>query len=212
MRGDETVARVRRLFDEADPSFNKVVWTHSGRYVALLTDATLRHQASSNEVLISVDVATGKARRVPCPGCTDLTPVRANAILVVGSKGSAARSRRYQEIDLSSPRAPTTVGANNAFLPWFLTSTADSVITAEGSFVGSVYQQHLAVTKPDGTFMADLGEFPSNEYMEAAASSGSGDRETRVAVGFRPDAGEVHGGVSSPGRRSLEWLRTRHRH
>lgn len=41
MRGDQAVARVSRVFDEADSYQNRVVWTQSGDYVVPMSGVTL---------------------------------------------------------------------------------------------------------------------------------------------------------------------------
>ena len=59
MRGQQVVARVRRIFNEFDSAQNKVVWTNNGSFVALLKDVSALQEPPAQEQLITVNVRTG---------------------------------------------------------------------------------------------------------------------------------------------------------
>src|SRR5437870_1993813 len=82
MRGDRVLTRVPRLFVESDPAQNKVVWTYSGDYLALLSHPSLREEDVATQELVFIDAHSGKVGRIPCPRCWELAAVEKNGILV----------------------------------------------------------------------------------------------------------------------------------
>ncbi len=195
MRDDRVVARVARVFDPANSSSNKVVWTNDGRYVALLAGATLRQEPRSSEQLIVVNTQTGQVRHLPCPNCEDLTPIESHTILVLAWGEGTHVAAAYSAFDLGSkansvsvPFDPPTYGGG---VPVFLSSAFGWVLTTQSTWVGGqTLEQQIEMTKvPDYTNVS-LGSFPSNEFMPAAPSSLGPGESPRFAVAFRPNPGE----------------------
>jgi hypothetical protein len=195
MRGDQVVGRLSRVFDEAAPDQNKVVWTHSGDYVALLSGTTLLQEDSSDEELIVISARTGNVRRTPCPRCWDLTPIDRDAILVAAYRGDNDARDEFLKFDLDSPGAGLPVNldppSTSHFRRSFLISTQHFILTHQGAFFGTGdYRQQLKLTKVDGSSSVDFGYFRSNDSMLAAVIENGEEGDARIAVAFRPNPGE----------------------
>ncbi len=185
MRDRTIVSRVNRIFDLADPLWNKVVWTDDGNRVALLSDTQIRQEDPQQTELIWVDVRSGEQHRVPCPRCDDLAAAGGSSLLLTA--GDA-----FTTLDLNDPAHRTPVElppvGDSSFLRGFLTSGGGRLLTRQGiSGQRNTYFQRLELVRignPEGTL---VGRFESNDYPVATAGP-SGDGV--FAVAFRPDPGE----------------------
>lgn len=193
MRGNQTLARVPRIFDEADSAQNKVVWTNDGDYVALLKNVALLQEDPSAEELINVNAQTGDVRHIPCPRCYDLTPVGKNSILAAANASDNSADLKFLKFNLDSggPGVPVSLNlpVGGSYVRSFLASTQKDVLTQQGGFGAGGYQEQLELTKVDGQSQTSLGYFNSNDYMLAAVSENANDTSASIAVAFRPDSG-----------------------
>jgi hypothetical protein len=191
MRRNRVVARVFRVFDEADPAQNKVVWTNDGNYVALLKNVSLLQEPASAEELITVNAYTGDVRHIPCPRCYDLTPIGLTSIMVAANASDNSAKIRFFKFNLDSGAAglPVNLASSAGAVPgeFFLASTQKYVLTNQGA---NGHQEELEITRVDDKSRHYLGYFNSNDYMLAAVSEDLNDTSTRIAVAFRPNPGE----------------------
>jgi hypothetical protein len=193
MQGDRAVARVPRVFDAADPSANKVVWSNNGRFVALFAGATLRQEPPEDEQLIAIDAGTGRVSRAPCPRCYDLTPIDDQKILASDYGGSAGGPPRSSEFDLGSMHSAVVtpdLPSDGLTIRLFLASASDLVMTARAGYVAGTYAQQIEATRVSDSSRVDYGYFPSNEYMPAAATGVGAGESPKFAVAFRQNPGE----------------------
>jgi len=192
MRGNQTLARVSRFFEASDPAQNKVVWTNSGDYVALLKNVMLLQEDPSAEELIVINAHTGSMRHITCPQCYDLTPFGKNSILAAAYSAGNSAEPKFLEFDLDTDQPGTHVRLNvstsGTALLSFLASTQKYVLTNQGSVGGDA--QQLELTKVDGQSRTSPGDFNSNDYMLAAVAENANDTSDRIAVAFRPNPGE----------------------
>jgi hypothetical protein len=182
MRGERTVARVRRLFDAADPADYQVVWTHSGDYLAFYSDARVRREDTSQLQLVSVNASTGAVHRARCADCGTFTPVGRNSILARGSAGVF----RF-DLDKPGPGSPIPAPLTTAAGRYgqFLVSSPEHVITSQ--YEGN--NERLDLMKADGSAPQRLGSFDSNDYMPAAVSRAGTESQRTFAVAFRTNPG-----------------------
>ena len=192
MRRNQVVARVFRVFDEADPAQNKVVWTNDGNYVALLKNVSLLQEPAPAEELITVNAYTGDVRHIPCPRCYDLTAIGLTSIMVAANASDNSAKIRFFKFNLDSGAAglPVNLASSTGAVPgeFFLASTQKYVLTNQGA---NGHQEELEITSVDDKSRLYLGYFNSNDYMLAAVSEDLNDTSTRIAVAFR-QIGRAH--------------------
>lgn len=158
MHGDQVITRLRRFFGSGDALRNRVVWTNSGDYIALFSDANMRPESKEETELIAIDARTGEQRRYPCGACYDITTAGPDSVLVnVGS--AKAPVDRFQSIDLRTgerqddTRFPPALVSPNSRM--FLVSTRRHVITMQydgkGKVVLVMVEAGAVAGKPFGT-------------------------------------------------------------
>ncbi|WLS43262.1 hypothetical protein Q3V37_17740 [Micromonospora profundi] len=188
MRHDRVVVRVPRLSDSADPHEYKMVWTHNGRYLVFLSDATVRQEESEAIELVIVDAEEGTVRAVACGDCDAFTPVHEQGILVQVTRGSGSEFRvEHRVIRADGDASATAADPFSAQMPWglLLVSSTEYVITNRQANGGEALQ----LTSLDGTVNQSLGQFDSNAYMPAAVSADSETGDPIFAIGFRSNPG-----------------------
>jgi hypothetical protein len=190
MRGQQVVARVRRIFNEFDSAQNKVVWTNNGSFVALLKDVSALQEPPAQEQLITVNVRTGAVSYQTCPGCYDLSPVGQAGILTAANAANTSSPVIFKVYTAGSRSQPRPVGlgsaVNHSEYAALLASSRTSVLIAQPASGG----QELELAGLNGTPHTDLGNYLSNDYMLAAVAEGSSGQVARTAVALNSDPGE----------------------
>lgn len=191
MHSSQTVARVDRLFDPdpSDPGSQNVVWTHSGAYVAVLSDATLRQQDLSAEQLIVVNAHTGEQRRIGCAYCS--------SIIAIGANGILARGDQAFTFDLATPRLtaasatlpPLPNGASQE--PLFLASTPDYMMVSQTLSIDSSDTEDEPILWQTGDSVSVIRSYPTEpRYLApAAATEDATHRTARFAAVSHSNAG-----------------------
>ena len=188
MRGGAVVTRLSRIFDEADSSHNKVVWTHSGEYLALFSDVYARQQDSSETQLISINAQTGAINRAPCSRCIDLIPVGSNAIL--STVNVPGKGYLYLRHDLTSPdSSPMEVN----LLPnvSLVGSTPDYLVTTTGSLS---QRQVLTLSQVDGFSPKHVASFDTDQQGNGVAhvqAVGGGPAQADIRIIFTRNLGRA---------------------
>ncbi|WP_040694390.1 hypothetical protein [Nocardia vinacea] len=93
LRGDRIVARLPRIFSySAFAQMNRVVWTSTGDYVALLSLPDPK--TPTNADLIAINTRTGEQSSTRCESCKDLVALDGNQIAVLrkGMQSSTANT------------------------------------------------------------------------------------------------------------------------
>ncbi|MGH3629888.1 MAG: hypothetical protein ACRDRL_20920 [Sciscionella sp.] len=194
MRGDRVLTRVSRLFDEADSAHNKVIWTQSGDYIALLSDTTLLQEDSSQITLITVNTHTGAQKRMACPYCADIIAVDANSVLAakdIPGDYSGATVRRF-DLDRPGSSVPVNLSleGDNLFTGSFLISTRSYILTNKYvTSSGSSGEEELELLKSDNSTKNWLGGYDANDYLPAAAAENPRGGGERFAVAIRDKPG-----------------------
>jgi hypothetical protein len=187
VRGDKEVTRVSRIFDEADATQRKLVWTNSGDYVAFLSDAGLRVGDSALLELIFVNTHTGTEGRIPCESCDDFAAVGDNDIIL--ATYNTEQGSRVLKVDLESPGMTKQVDIpsdnRSGYLRSFIATTRDFVVTRQSIQVGSSsFADKVEVVGVEGSSKAYSGFFSS--ATAATMSSGGHGATAAIAAGTNP--------------------------
>ncbi|MEU3643784.1 hypothetical protein AB0E59_10440 [Lentzea sp. NPDC034063] len=176
MHGDQVITRLRRFFGGGDALRNRVVWTNSGDYIALFSDANLLPGSNEQAELIAINARTGEQRRHPCGFCYDITTTGPDSVLLnVGLTGSVGD--RFQTVDLRTgerkddTRFPPALDSPNSRA--FLVSTRRRVITMQYNGKGKV----VLVLAESGAAAKQFGTHSSNYYTPVAPyENGDGEK------------------------------------
>ncbi|MEU2623123.1 hypothetical protein ABZ642_34315 [Streptomyces sp. NPDC007157] len=195
VRGERPPVRVSRVFDPTDSAKNVVVWTHDGRWVALLSDAALLDQ-SDRVQLITLNAQTGEVRRRPCPHCDELAPVGDHDVVALrwDDEARATLAVRY---DVGDPadhgtRIAPASDSDGTWQNLLLGGTRTHLLTGEYVMSGGEPGMELRLHELKGAAgtgtTTSYPRFDSNAYMPTAVATIDG--QERIAVGVRQNPGE----------------------
>ncbi|GAA2639895.1 hypothetical protein GCM10010425_50470 [Streptomyces spororaveus] len=199
VRGDRPPTRVPRVFDLADPHRNMVVWTHDGHRVAFFSDDELLDRREDTR-LITVDARTGEVRRLPCPGCHDLTPVGDHDVMVLSYEPGPTSAFR---IDLDRPTTPRTELDNGSYWqPQLLGATPTHVLTGQYEMSGGDPGMALRLNDLNTAGITVYPRFESNATCRPRSPSSGAASESRWRPATTPAAAPRPSRSTSSGRRA----------
>ncbi|WP_162907433.1 hypothetical protein [Allorhizocola rhizosphaerae] len=174
MHGSHEVVRVPRRFSDFDTRENKIVWTHSGRYIAFFTEG-LKETAAPERELYVVNTNSGEVKVIKCPGCTDITPVGDDDVLAMLWPDVSKFTRFHFATGMSS-------GLELAFyfdVDDFIGSSQNYIATRK-THRSPRHEQGFELTPLDGSGGQSIGNYPSaNSYIFGAVTEAAGkDRPT----------------------------------
>lgn len=187
VREGRVIVEVERLFDPGDAHANTHAWTHNGDYLAMFSDNALRTVEFPQELIV-VDTRTGDVERTPCEGCTDITAIGEQTILVSDYKGlgsdGVVHLTGYDPADLDHPASIDAFGHAD-----FLSSTRDHVLSYTTSWQGNTSGVDLQLANAGTGESMLAGWVGSNTYLKSAALAGDGDRSDQFAVAYTVNPG-----------------------
>lgn len=197
LRGNQVITRVPRIFVPSDPYQNGVAWTHSGDYIAVLSDLFLRETEPKPELeqLIFANTRTGRVSRIPCPHCSSIAAFGKNEVIVLASNDKTTTTALRFNLDTPGPGNPLE-GRELDSWEWnyFLASTRRHVLvntnTTDPSLSGD-----LVLAKIDGSPNRALGSFSTGYIIAAASEKTVYDGAEVFATAYHANPGAC---VSSP--------------